>query len=319
MSGVPHWLVVIGLLSLGCQEIGIDKLTEPVPEAEQDDPAAPIDTDATTGGEVDTTTTPDEVPEQPFQLPPNELEGDCDGGITAQWQSGELQRWGHDDDPIQGTLTASGTGWFHVYDDHAAESGGSQRNESYYLRIPTTLNPTGQPLEGNCHGDWVSLDADNDGPPPGRRYLGTFHLEAGDNTVDIHHFCGSYRDGLCGELHDIHDERSTCETSNPNSIHFTGSALCLMEAAPAIRPAPEPLPMDCSDIARAPERHLCSAGPTGCAAVYTDSSSCNAVCASVGLSCVAAFDNIDGTCSRDPNAAQLSCNTGHQSDYCVCR
>jgi hypothetical protein len=74
---------------------------------------------------------------------------------------------------------------------------------------------------------------------------------------------------------------------------------------------------DCSAIDDA-GFDLCESGNDGCTAVFTDGAGCTAVCAAAGLSCTAAYDNAEDGCSAMAGGAELPCDSGHESDYCVC-
>ncbi|MEZ4475445.1 MAG: hypothetical protein R3F60_32555 [bacterium] len=79
-------------------------------------------------------------------------------------------------------------------------------------------------------------------------------------------------------------------------------------AAPAI---------DCTPIAAAGHT-VCAATPTGCEAVFDDRSGCTAVCARAGLACAGAFEDVPDACAPDEARPPVACDSGHQSDYCVC-
>ncbi len=77
------------------------------------------------------------------------------------------------------------------------------------------------------------------------------------------------------------------------------------------------VPLDCSGISTA-GHEVCSATNEECTAVFTEGAGCVDVCAAAGLQCAGAYDNVDGQCAGDLAAAEVACNSGHQSDYCVC-
>ncbi len=77
-------------------------------------------------------------------------------------------------------------------------------------------------------------------------------------------------------------------------------------------------PVDCSPIAAA-GFELCESGSDFCAAVYQDGTGCLEVCQAAGLGCEAAHENVEGMCAADEALPALPCDSGHQSDYCVCR
>jgi pectate lyase len=76
---------------------------------------------------------------------------------------------------------------------------------------------------------------------------------------------------------------------------------------------------DCSAIEEQPEWELCGAAPQACAGIFYDNTGCEALCASVGMSCSQSRENIDGECTPNMERLPLDCeNTGHQSDWCFC-
>jgi len=77
--------------------------------------------------------------------------------------------------------------------------------------------------------------------------------------------------------------------------------------------------VDCAAIADAAEDwELCLDGGSYCEAVFTDAAGCSAVCARAGLECTGAYENIDDVCAPDLTRDPVDCNSGHQSDFCVC-
>lgn len=82
---------------------------------------------------------------------------------------------------------------------------------------------------------------------------------------------------------------------------------------------PDLVQADCAPISvSAGDWELCFEGRYHCEAVYRDSSGCEAVCAAVGLPCTGAFEDREGACAPDLDRDVLSCESGHQSDYCIC-
>jgi pectate lyase len=63
---------------------------------------------------------------------------------------------------------------------------------------------------------------------------------------------------------------------------------------------------------------LCFEGPEHCEAIYYDGAGCRAVCAAADLPCTGVYENRDGTCAPDLTRDSLPCDSGHQSDYCIC-
>ncbi|WP_438006588.1 pectinesterase family protein [Sorangium sp. So ce321] len=78
------------------------------------------------------------------------------------------------------------------------------------------------------------------------------------------------------------------------------------------------VPVDCSPI-EAAGFELCTSGEDFCGAVFQNGSGCTAVCAAAGLVCEAAHDNLEGSCGANETLPALPCDSGHQSDYCLCR
>ncbi len=126
-----------------------------------------------------------------------------------------------------GTLQVETAGWYEIFNERLAESGPSQRNESAYFRIPNSSGP-GFPQESNCGSDFVLVDDDNDGPVEEPRSIGTFWLDAGENRIEMHHYCKYYSDGQCLDLHDSEDPDKTCDADNYDSVHFQASTLCIV-------------------------------------------------------------------------------------------
>ena len=162
--------------------------------------------------------------------PPEYQEKDCLGDELVVFSPGEIFVLAWEQSQASATLTTDSEGWYAIYDASLAESGGSQTNESAYIQIITPGNPTGQPRFANCEGWWIAVDEDNDGTPPEEPvYLGTFWLEAGDNTLTLHHFCTLYRAGLCEDFHNPTPENGSCDSPNWNSAHLLGEGLCLTD------------------------------------------------------------------------------------------
>lgn len=168
----------------------------------------------------------------PHEDPPEELIDDCRDGNVATLPSGGMVVLSWDPTTDVGTLATAVSGWYHVYDYTIAESGSSQTNETARFRITNAGNPEGTPRYANCGEDWWVMDADNDGElPEGTRiYIGTFWLEPGQNDLTMEHLCPTLRAGECTELHETGDAGSTCDTSNPNSVHFDGEGICIVPA-----------------------------------------------------------------------------------------
>lgn len=165
-----------------------------------------------------------------YEPPEETLEGCV--GVADIVLDEELMVWSWDSGPDIGTVEVDFGGTYHVYSDYIAESGSSQTNESAYMRFSNSQNPDGFPLMNNCNDDWVVADLDNNGSVPAGMvaYVGTFYLMPGENTISMHHYCPVYRAGDCPNFHFPADANSTCDSGNPNSVHFTGTAICLLPA-----------------------------------------------------------------------------------------
>ena len=166
---------------------------------------------------------------EPPSPPPVLMQSDCpEDARSSISESIAVLSW--DTTSASTEITAGGPGWYHLYDYSIVESGASQTNESAYLRIRNAQRPTGEPLWGNCGSDWVVQDADNQGAlAQGTRiYMGTFWLEAGANRLELVHYCPTFRDGSCQDLHITDDPSGTCDSGNVNSVHLEGQGICLM-------------------------------------------------------------------------------------------
>ncbi len=216
------------LLVCACSEYGLDQPQPPEQGAGTDDERLSDDDDSALDG-TDDDTTGDTVNEG---IPDDFGTVDCENGTAATWSPGEVVALSYDVGPSLGVLNSPLAGTFHIYDIVPAESGGGQRNESMYLRITHASESVGMPLTGNCLGDFIVVDPDNQAslPTDTTQYLGTFRLEAGDNDVEVWHACPRIRDGECAEQHIEDEPAGTCDSNNINSVHMTGQAICLVPA-----------------------------------------------------------------------------------------
>lgn len=89
------------------------------------------------------------------------------------------------------------------------------------------------------------------------------------------------------------------------------------DPTPPNAPPPVPEKVNCSPLVAA-GYELCDSADDYCGVVFTDGSGCNAVCASAGLRCAAAYENVEERCAADVDRAVIDCDSGHQSDYCRC-
>ena len=78
------------------------------------------------------------------------------------------------------------------------------------------------------------------------------------------------------------------------------------------------LPVNCSGIESA-GFELCQATADECRAVFRNGAGCTAVCAAAGLTCAEAREDVQDECAADTSRPAISCDSGHESDYCVCR
>lgn len=82
----------------------------------------------------------------------------------------------------------------------------------------------------------------------------------------------------------------------------------------------EPDLLDCEALGAGTPHDLCE--PTRaerCGLVFSDGEGCAAACASLGLTCVEGYDNLEGVCEPNTALPTLGCgDTGHITDYCEC-
>ncbi len=192
----------------------------------------PTGTDPSTGTGSGATPPDNDDYDAPPDLvaPPSDTRDACGSGVYATMTDPEIWVGASSSSSRLETTTivAPVAGWFDLYNTHIVESGDRQWNESAYFRVTNATNPDGYPLLANCVDDWVVVDLDNAGPPPGTRvYIGTFWLDVGDNTLEMRHYCDRYLAGECTSLHIPDDPNSTCDSGNINSVHFYGDGICL--------------------------------------------------------------------------------------------
>jgi hypothetical protein len=208
----PASFIVLVPLFVSCSDYGFSDGEHVWPGDDTSTPEADADTDADTDSEE----------------PPPEIIEDCDPDTQASFEGGEIYVKSWDMTSASGTISATDAGWYHLYDHSLAESGASQTNEVSYLRIRNSRRPDGEPYWENCAGEWFVADLDNSGSVEGLRfYAGTFWLEPGANDLELLHYCPVERSGYCPQFHDTSDSGSTCDSDGPNSVHFSGSGLCL--------------------------------------------------------------------------------------------
>lgn len=208
----------IALLLCACSDYGFsgEDLVGPGGDSAPPSDDSPGDADVDVDTDTDTA------------IPPPTFLDDCNPDTTASFDSGEIYVKSWDRETDSGTLSAAEAGWYHLYDLSLAESGASQTNEVSYLRIVNARRPDGAPYHANCTDEWIIDDFDNERTPEERIYAGTFWLEAGANALTLIHYCPLERRGYCPEFEDTSDPNSTCASDGPNSVHFTGSGLCLV-------------------------------------------------------------------------------------------
>jgi hypothetical protein len=125
-------------------------------------------------------------------------------------------------------------------------------------------------------------------------------------------------------------EAST-EDAGPVPADDAGPQIIDADTGPAPDAGPEdsgPAPVDASEAGTTPVNcaplvasgvQLCDSAQDQCGAVFTNSNGCTAVCAAAGLTCALAYENVEGQCAADMTRPALPCDSGHQSDYCVCK
>lgn len=231
-------LVLAALSLLACNENSLHTLpgdaAPPVlgDDDDSDDENPVDDDDDATGDPYDDPVDDDDVgieepPPWRDDCPPEALQE-----VDFYGPNGEDEIYVLDSSPTEAvaTMEVSVAGLYAVYDTAVYESGGSQTNETGYLRIRNDSNPEGVPTLNNCGDEYIIQDNDNSGSPPAALiYLGTFPLDAGANEVTLHHFCPLYRNGECEGFHiGAPDDPSGCSGNGPNSLHMSGHGICLI-------------------------------------------------------------------------------------------
>jgi len=237
-------LLALLLVTSGCNETALEGLNSP---PQRGDEGAANDDDAADDDDLaddDDGTNENEQPaddddlgdDDDGEVPPKTID-DCPDGavyVTDFWGAGgedEIYVLGNGNAPTEAsaTLVAPTAGLFDLYDISVAESGGSQTNESGFIRVRNAPNPEGLPALANCGLDWIQVDPDNEFNPPELFYMGTFELVQGENELTLYNYCGLYRQGLCQEFHiGDPDTDGGCNTGNYNSIHLAGEGVCLV-------------------------------------------------------------------------------------------
>jgi len=147
---------------------------------------------------------------------------DSDGDGMVVITTSDPEDWAIVEVPVDGV--------YEIYDTQMSESGASQMNESSYIRITNSVNPTGFPVTANCGLDYVVVDTDNNGTPTSPIYVGTFSLMAGEqNMLILYHYCPLYQSGSCTSFHNGDPNTgSGCNTTNANSIHMDLDGICIV-------------------------------------------------------------------------------------------
>jgi hypothetical protein len=77
-------------------------------------------------------------------------------------------------------------------------------------------------------------------------------------------------------------------------------------------------PVNCDALVRTGVQ-LCDKTADTCGVVFTNRAGCTATCAAGGLSCAMGYENVEQQCARDDTRPAIACDSGHESDYCLCR
>ena len=158
---------------------------------------------------------------------------DCPNGVSATVTDSDGDGWvviTTSDTEDWAIINVPVDGVYEIYDSQLAESGSSQMNESGYITVTNSVNPSGYPVSPNCGLYYVLGDSDNNGTPASSIYVGTFSMMAGeDNLLTLHHYCPMYQDGHCTSFHNGDPNTgSGCNTSNANSLHMDLDGICIV-------------------------------------------------------------------------------------------
>jgi hypothetical protein len=159
-------------------------------------------------------------------------------------KDGQLMALGDKDPKVQcGTLTVTKTAYYRIYDTELSESCSDQLDETGYLRVTNSCNPTGVAVEANSGDRYVILDSDNTPSctkdsdcQPGRvcregnmhgnccvpstpTFMGTFLLVAGEkNKICLYHWCPVWLEEKQKSGTDLGFVTNDCK--GVNSVHF---------------------------------------------------------------------------------------------------
>ena len=221
----------------------IDGSTSDVTAASDADTDVDSDADTDTDTDTDTDPTTDSAPPPwtngdpssppPVPGPPPDLATPCaDAGMLPSPilddPDNEVIVDGVTDTADVHHLSVSNAGWYHLYNDPPANDGALQWNESVAIRITNPTFPTGSTVLTNCDADWITVDGDNVAPVALAQYLGTFWFDAGDNAIEVAHFCPIVLAGGCGALENTNDPASTC-AADGNRLRMVSNGLCIDE------------------------------------------------------------------------------------------
>ncbi|MBU0553129.1 putative metal-binding motif-containing protein [Myxococcota bacterium] len=109
------------------------------------------------------------------------------------------------------------------------DSGDHQLNEAFYLKVFNSRRPAGLPLDPNC-GEFKIIP---DGVQEQMGELGVFYLMAGEpNRLEMHHYCGLWRQGLCPQYFRDGGEGGCGCNCNCESVGFAMDAIIGDEIGP---------------------------------------------------------------------------------------
>jgi hypothetical protein len=86
-----------------------------------------------------------------------------------------------------GSFEIRKAGYYRISAEAWFNSGDDQRNESFYILVRHTNGTISSPRDGNA-GVYMVVEDEAGAPHTSTRDCGTFYLDAGTNTIDLHHY-----------------------------------------------------------------------------------------------------------------------------------